>query len=120
VEPTADSALSKSPGTSTSIGRNSTFNACAGHRGRKARENLQSLGSQFCKEKGLSRYLAAGMSHTGCEASGHQIGADDHHSRNLCRRAVSSKNPGKCNCHENVDIEGDEFSRQPPASRYST
>ena len=52
------------------------------------------------------------MSHAGCKADSHQIGAHDHHGRNPCRRAVSSENPGKCGGHENVDIEGDQFSRQ--------
>ena len=60
----------------------------------------------------MSRDVATRMSHAGCKAQGHQIRAHDHHGRNLCRRAVSGENPCSCSCHENVDIEGDQFGCQ--------
>src|SRR3954454_9758444 len=126
LEPTSDSALSRSPGTSTSIASSSIFNPCAAflmvsslhehpyasRRGSEACENFQALCSQFCQEKGLSRDVAARMSHAGCKPYGHQIGAHDHHRRNFCRRVVSGKNPGKCGCDENVNIKSDKFIRK--------
>ena len=56
------------------------------------------------------------MSQAFREPHGYQIGAHDLHGRNRGRCAVSGKNPGRRRCHENVDIESDQFGgerRQP-------
>ena len=52
------------------------------------------------------------MSHAGRKAQGHQIGAHDHHGRNLWSSHGARRESRKCGCHENVDAERDQFSGQ--------